>query len=93
MENFIFQFKNFVEHVAVGNGENSTVDAKRQQATGDTKVRKKIFFFIFDLSCWVFFQDVTVDKWINEFSNDLSNESEWQHDWAADAANLSSLDE
>jgi peroxin-5 len=68
------EFKNFVEHVADGNGDKSTVDAKKQQATGDAK-------------------DVTVDKWINEFSNELSNESEWQHDWAADAANLSSLDD
>ncbi|CAF4949920.1 unnamed protein product, partial [Rotaria socialis] len=28
------EFKNFVEHVAGGNGEKSTVDAKMQQATG-----------------------------------------------------------
>ncbi|CAF4587960.1 unnamed protein product [Rotaria sp. Silwood1] len=68
------EFKNFVENVAGGIGEKSTVDAKKQEATGETK-------------------DVTVDKWINEFSNELSNESEWQHDWAADAANLSSLDD
>ncbi len=87
----LFQFKNFVEHVADGNGDKSTVDAKKQQATGDAKVKQKqndfSKFELFD------FQDVTVDKWINEFSNELSNESEWQHDWAADAANLSSLDE
>jgi len=68
------EFKNFVERVADGSGDKSTVDAKKQQATGDAK-------------------DATVDKWINEFSNELSNESEWQNNWAADAANLSSLDD
>lgn len=90
-----FQFKSFVEHVAGGYGEKSTVDAKKQQATGDAKVRHFIFFVrirFFDRFILTI-QDATVDKWIDEFSTQLSNENEWPTDWATDAANLSSLDE
>ncbi|CAF3896911.1 unnamed protein product [Rotaria magnacalcarata] len=62
------EFKNFVEHVAGGNGEKSTVDAKTQQATGETKdvtVDKWINEFSNDLS--------NESEWQNDWATDAVN--------------------
>lgn len=62
------EFKNFVEHVAGGTGEESTVDAKTQQATGETKdvtVDKWINEFSNDLS--------NESEWQNDWATDAAN--------------------
>ncbi|CAF1487300.1 unnamed protein product [Adineta steineri] len=56
------EFKDFVEHVAVGNGEESTVDANKQQATGDAK----------DVTV-----DKWINEFSNELSNESQWQTDW----------------
>ncbi|CAF4644459.1 unnamed protein product, partial [Rotaria socialis] len=60
-------FKNFVEHVAGGNGEKSTVDAKMQQATGETK----------DVTV-----DKWINEFSNDLSNESEWQTDWATDAA-----------
>lgn len=62
------EFKNFVENVAGGNGDNSTVDAKIQQTTGETKdatVDNWINEFSKELS--------NESQWQNDWATDADN--------------------
>ncbi|UJR26474.1 hypothetical protein I4U23_007801 [Adineta vaga] len=61
------EFKDFVEHVAVGNGEKSTVDAKKQEATRDTK----------DVTV-----DKWINEFSNELSNENQWQTDWTTDAA-----------
>lgn len=61
------EFKNFVENVAGGIGEKSTVDAKKQQATGETK----------DATV-----DKWINEFSNDLSNESEWQQDWAADAA-----------